>query len=301
MISVYYSGFLADEVYLSRSSPCSQNSIETRYGGFTRLNNLIRSTWRYRYFIISSIKVDFRRRFVRSRLGGLWMIIHPLVQATIFALILGQLLSGRLPDMADNRLAYPIYLLAGTLAWTLFSEVISRCLTVFLDNANLIKKMVFPRTCLPLIVAGSVLVNNMLLFASMLLIFLLLGFVPGVHIVLIPVLTLINLGLSLGLGLILGTLNVFIRDIGQIIPIALQLGFWFTPIVYTPNILPEHIARLLQLNPMYWIVQGYQNAILFDTPPSWLALSVISAMMIGLLAFSFVLFRRANSEIVDVL
>jgi lipopolysaccharide transport system permease protein len=265
------------------------------------MQGLVLSTWRYRYFIVSSIKVEFRGRFIRSRLGGLWMIIHPLVQAAIFALILGQLLSGRLPDMADNRLAYPIYLLAGTLAWNLFSEVISRCLTVFIDNANLLKKLVFPRACLPLIVAGSALFNNMLLFAAIVLIFLLLGFVPGVHLVWIPVLTLINLGLSLGLGLILGTLNVFMRDIGQIVPIVLQLGFWFTPIVYTPNILPERIARLLQLNPMYWVIQGYQNAILYDAPPSWTALGVISAIAVLLLGLSFVIFRRANSEIVDVL
>lgn len=229
------------------------------------------------------------------------MIIHPLVQAAIFALILGQLLSGRLPNSADNKLAYPIYLLAGTLGWNLFSEVISRCVTVFIDNANLLKKLVFPRTCLPLIVAGSALINNMLLFGAMLLIFLLLGFIPGIHLFWIPVLTLINLGLSLGLGLILGTLNVFIRDIGQVVPIVLQLGFWFTPIVYTPDILPERIVWLLQLNPMYWIVQGYQNAILYNASPSWIPLGVITVAAVILLGLSFVVFRRANSEIVDVL
>lgn len=229
------------------------------------------------------------------------MIIHPLVQAAIFALVLGQLLAGRLPDMANNRLAYPIYLLAGTLGWNLFTEVVSRCLTVFIENGNLLKKLVFPRICLPLIVAGSALVNNMLLFGAILLIFAILGFVPGLNLVWIPLLTLINLALALGLGVILGTLNVFIRDIGQVVPIVLQLGFWFTPIVYSPNIVPERVRRLMQLNPMYWIVQGYQNAILYDTQPVWIALSLIALMTLALLGMAMTIFRRANNEIVDVL
>jgi lipopolysaccharide transport system permease protein len=229
------------------------------------------------------------------------MVIHPLVQSAIFALVLGQLLSGRLPDMQDNKLAYPVYLLSGTLAWTLFTEVITRCLTVFIDNSNLLKKLVFPKICLPLIVAGSALVNNMMLFGAMLLIFLILGFLPGIHIFWIPFLTVINLSLGLGLGVILGTINVFIRDIGQIVPIILQLGFWFTPIVYTPDIVPEAIQPLLRLNPMYWIVQGYQNAMLFNVPPSWGELGLIFVMAVFLLSVALVIFRRANSEIVDVL
>lgn len=265
------------------------------------MGRLILATWRYRYFILSSIKVDFRSRFVRSRLGGLWMVIHPLVQAAIFALVLGQLLSGRLPNMANNRLAYPIYLLAGTLGWNLFSEVVSRCLTVFIDNGNLLKKLVFPRICLPLIVAGSASVNNMLLFGAILLIFTILGFVPGLNLIWIPLLTLINLALGLGLGVILGTLNVFIRDIGQVVPIVLQLGFWFTPIVYSPNIVPERVHRVMQLSPMYWIVQGYQNAILYNAPPAWAELSLVALIAIALLGMAMTVFRRANNEIVDVL
>ena len=265
------------------------------------MKSLLLSAWRYRYFILSSIKVDFRSRFVRSRLGGLWMIINPLVQAAMFALILSQVLSGRLPDMVDNRLAYPIYLLSGTLAWNIFSEVITRCLTVFIENGNLLKKLVFPRICLPMIVTGSAIINNLLLLGAILSILAILGFVPGHNIVWLPLLMVITLILSLGIGLILGTLNVFIRDIGQVVPIALQLGWWFTPIVYPASIVPEAIRPWMKLNPMYWLVQGFQNAILFNQTPSWLALSCISLGAALLLRIALTLFRRASSEMVDVL
>ncbi len=265
------------------------------------MKSLLLSVWRYRYFILSSIKVDFRSRFVRSRLGGLWMIINPLVQSAMFALILSQVLSSRLPDMVDNKLAYPVYLLSGTLAWNIFAEIINGCLIVFIANGNLLKKLVFPRICLPMIVTGSAIINNLLLLGSILLIITLMGFVPGYNVVWIPVLMVITLTLSLGIGLILGTLNVFLRDIGQIVPIILQLGWWFTPIVYPPSIVPEPVLRWMQLNPMYWIVVSFQNAILFDKPPTWLALGVVSAIAIVLLRMSLILFRRASSEMVDVL
>lgn len=262
---------------------------------------MIFEVWKYRYFILSSIQVDFRARFVRSRLGGLWMIINPLVQAAIFALILGQVLSGRLPGKTDDPLAYPIFLLSGTLGWNLFSEVIIRCLTVFIDNSNLLKKLVFPKICLPIIIAGSALVNNMLLLMAMLVIFLVLGFVPGVHLLWVPLLTLVNLAFALGIGVILGTLNVFIRDLGQVVPIVLQLGFWFTPIVYSPDILPETVKSLVQLNPMYWLIQGYQNSILFGILPPWLEIGYIALISIAIAGVAMFTFRRASSEIVDVL
>ena len=229
------------------------------------------------------------------------MIINPLVQAAMFALILSQVLSGRLPDMVDNRLAYPIYLLSGMLAWNIFAEVITRCLTVFIENGNLLKKLVFPRICLPMIVTGSAIVNNLLLLGAILLILAILGFVPGYNVVWLPLLMTITLILSLGVGLILGTLNVFIRDIGQVVPIVLQLGWWFTPIVYPASIVPEAIRPWMKLNPMYWLVQGFQNAILFNQTPSWLALGCISLGSILLLRMALTLFRRASSEMVDVL
>jgi len=266
-----------------------------------RVKSLLRSAWDYRYFILSSIKVEFKGRFARSRLGGLWVIIHPLIQAAVFALVLGQLLSGRLPDMADNKLAYPIYLLAGTLGWALFTEVINRCLTVFIENASLLKKLVFPKICLPLIVTGSALVNNVFLFAAILLVVMMLGFMPGPNILWIPLLTVINLALALGIGLIMGTLNVFMRDIGQVVTVVLQLGFWFTPIVYSPNIVPEAVQGWMKLNPMYWVVKGYHNAVLYNLSPPWVQLGWVSLLALALLAMAMGLFKRASSEIVDAL
>jgi lipopolysaccharide transport system permease protein len=257
--------------------------------------------WRYRNFIASSIRSDFRARFVRSRLGGLWMIIHPLAQAAIFALVLAEVMAIKLPGMAGERHAYAIYLLSGMLGWSLFAEVIGRCLTLFIDNGSLLKKMVFPRITLPLIAAGSALVDNLLLFVAVIAVFAVVGFVPGPMLAWIAVLTLLTLGLALGIGLTLGVFNVFVRDVGQIVPVVLQLGFWFTPIVYTPEVVPAGVRPLLALNPMTTLVQGYQNAILFGRPPDFAALGGLALITFFLLVGALIMFRRASAEMVDVL
>lgn len=262
--------------------------------------NLV-SAWRYRHFILSSIHTEFRARFVRSKLGGVWMIIHPLAQAAIFALVLAEVMAAKLPGMANSKFAYAIYLLSGMLAWSLFSEIVSRCLTVFIDNGNLLKKMLFPRINLPLIIAGSALINNLLLLLAVLVVFALLGHVPGREIAWMPLLILLTMALGLGVGLLLAVFNVFVRDVGQVVPIALQLGFWFTPIVYTPDVVPLRLRSLLHLNPMTPIVESFQNVMLFDQPPDFPALAWIFIITLLLMMAALALFRRASGEMADVL
>jgi lipopolysaccharide transport system permease protein len=229
------------------------------------------------------------------------MIVHPLAQAAIFALVLAEVIGAKLPGMANDKFAYSIYLLSGLLAWSLFSEVISRCLTLFIDNGNLLKKIVFPRISLPLIVVGSALFSNLLLFLAIILVFGLLGHVPGAQVAWLPVLMLVTLTLALGIGLILGVLNVFIRDVGQVVPVVLQLGFWFTPIVYTMNIVPETLRPILHMNPMTPVVQNYQNTLLFNTTPDFVGLGWLGLITLVLLGMALTMFRRASAEMVDVL
>ena len=261
---------------------------------------MFRSLWHYRYLVFSSIRNELISRIARSKLGGLWMIISPLSQVLIYALILSNILAAKLPGI-DNKYAYAIYLMAGLLAWNLFSEIISRCLNLFIEQGNLMKKMSFPRITLPTIVMGSCLLNNILLFVSMLGIFALLGHqFSAVMLWLIP-LTLIVVVLALGIGLVLGVMNVFLRDIGQAIPIILQVWFWFTPIVYPENIIPESYRHLLSLNPMYPITSAYHQVLVYNKAPQLDSLIVISVIASALMLLSLFLFRRASSEMVDVL
>lgn len=261
---------------------------------------LFRSLWDYRGFVWSSIRNEFVARFARSRLGGLWMIINPLAQVAIYALVLSNVLAAKLPGI-DNKYAYALYLMAGILAWSLFSEIIGRCLTLFIDQGNLMKKMRFPRITLPVIVAGSCLLNYALLFGALLFVFALLGQLPSVQMLWVVPLTFIVAALAVGMGLVLGVLNVFVRDVGQVVPIVLQAWFWFTPIIYPLNIIPDDFKGVMAFNPMYPIVSAYHNALVYAQMPD--LQSLIGALVVAavLMLLGIFMFRRAAPEMVDVL
>jgi lipopolysaccharide transport system permease protein len=262
---------------------------------------LSRAAWRYRFFIASSVRNDLRARVARSQLGAAWVVLQPLAQVAIFTLVLSEVLGARLPGTVSPH-AYAIYLMAGSLCWALFNEIVSRCLGIFVGNAGLLKKIAFPRICLPLIAVGSALLNNLLLFLAMAGIFALMGHAPTLALAWLPVLVLLTGALALGLGLLLGVLNVFVRDVGQVMAIVLQLLFWLTPIVYMPSIVPGRYAHWLALNPLYPLVQAYQQVILYGAAPAsgW-GLASTATLSALLLAAAFLLFRRASPDMVDVL
>jgi len=264
------------------------------------IKHLLGSVWDYRYFIISSIKSEFLGRFARSKLGALWAILNPLAQAMIFALVLGQVMGAKLGGGASNA-AYPVYLMAGIAAWGLFSEILNRSANIFIEYSGMMKKIVFPKISLPLIVWGSALINHILLLLAIVVVSTVLGHFPGLAwLGLVPGVLLISM-FAFSLGLIAGVFNVFARDIGQIIAVVLQLWFWLTPIVYQTDIVPQNLRWILDINPMAQFVRIYQDAILFDRWPDLLSLAIPVVITVALLIGGFALFRRAGPELVDVL
>lgn len=264
------------------------------------MKELLRAAWAYRQFIVSSVKNDLRARFVRSKLGALWMILQPLAQSAIYALVLSKVLAAKMPNM-ESAYAYPIYLMSGVLAWTLFSELILRSMTMFVDNANIMKKILFPRICLPIVTAGSALVNNTLLLAATLLIFAMLGHWPAESLAWLPLLISVNVAFGMALGMLLGIFNVFVRDVAQVAGVVLQLWFWLTPIVYMVDIVPDSARPYFEKNPIYALVVGYQDVLLFGRSPDVQSLLVLGISSLALLALSLLLFRRASADMVDVL
>ena len=228
------------------------------------------------------------------------MILNPLAQATIFAIVLSEVLITKIPNI-ENKSAYAIYLMAGMSAWGLFAEIMNRCTTVFIDYSNTLKKISFPRLCLPLIVGGSALINHLLLLAAIAVVFLFFGHLPTIAWLALPIGMLLIVLLAFGLGIILGLLNVFSRDVGQVMGIVLQLWFWFTPVVYLMDNMPQRFLKVLKLNPMTPMVKIYQNALLYGQFPAMADLYIPILISSGLFLFSFWIFRRASADLVDAL
>ncbi len=259
----------------------------------------LRALWVFRGFILGSVQREFQSRYRNSLLGGAWLVLSPLAMIVVYTVIFSQVMQARLP-MAEGKFAYSIYLCAGILTWGLFTEIVTRCQNVFLDNANLIKKLKFPRLCLPMIVVLSALLNFTLIFAIFLVFLVLCGQFPGWNLWLILPALAVQLLLAVGLGIVLGVFNVFFRDVGHLFGIVLNFWFWCTPIVYPTSILPEPVARLMAWNPMATLVGIYQKLFLTGTADlsRLMPVLVLALFLCGMGAY---LYRRHANEIVDEL
>jgi lipopolysaccharide transport system permease protein len=261
---------------------------------------MLRGVWAYRGFILGSVKREFQSKYRNSMLGAAWTVLNPLAMIVVYTVIFSQIMRAKLPGV-DSTFAYSIYLCAGILTWSLFAEVIGRGQNVFLEHANLIKKISFPRICLPIIVVLNAALNFAISFGLFTGFLILSGNFPGeVFLAIFPVLA-VQIVFSIGLGIILGVLNVFFRDVGQFFGIFLQFWFWFTPIVYPLTILPEKIRTLIVWNPMASLVIAYQTILVNGQWPQWETLLPITLMGAVLCFLGMQLFRKRAGEMVDEL
>ena len=170
---------------------------------------------------------------------------------------------------------------------------------MFMDNASWLTTLSFPSVCLPLIVAGNSLVNFSLIFSLFLAFLVITGRLPGLPLLAMLPLLLLQTLFALSLGLLLGVLNVFFRDVGQLMGIILQFWFWLTPIVYPLQILPGYAQQLVGLNPLSALMQAYQGLFLFGAWPQWQSLLplLVITLLTGTLAL--LLFRKRGGEMVD--
>ncbi|WP_417660015.1 ABC transporter permease [Pseudidiomarina sp.] len=256
--------------------------------------------WAFRGFVLSSVKREIQAKYRNSLFGFAWMIIQPLSMIVVYTVIFSQLMGSRLPGVSGN-FAYSIYLCAGILTWGLFAEITQRMVGVFVDNANLIKKLSFPRLCLPLIVVLSASFNFCIILALFLVFLLVSGNFPGWSLLAMLPLLLVQLMLATGLGGILGVLNVFFRDVGQMFGVLIQFWFWFTPIIYPFSILPDWAATLMRLNPLLSLMEGYQGIMVRGLWPDWEQLAPTALLALVLCAYAVVLFRKHAGDMVDEL
>ena len=261
---------------------------------------VLRGIWTYRGFVLGSVAREFRARYGNAVLGALWSLLSPLAMILVYTVVFAEVMRTRLPG-SDSGYAYSIYLCAGILAWGLFSEIVGRAQTMFIDQANLLKKINFPRICLPLIVVLGALLNFGIIFGLFTMFLVASGNFPGaVFVAIVPVLALQVL-FAIGLGLIVGVLNVFFRDIGQLFGILLQFWFWLTPIVYPASILPENMRGLLAFNPMAAIIGAWQRILVTGQPPLWETLAAPLALALLMCLLGWRLFRKRAGEMVDEL
>jgi len=248
--------------------------------------------------IFELTKRDFIERYSGSALGFAWSFIYPLINILIYMIIFGSLMSARLPGTASVW-GYGVYLVAGLIPWNAFSNTVTRSSTVFLDKKSIISKIRVDLPTLPLFIVLS----ESITFIVTLVIFLAALIDAGVpltwYIVLIPVIYLIQQVFAYALGFFFAMLVVFLRDLKEVVAIALQIWFWFTPIVYVFDILPAMAQNILYWNPMLAVVSGYHDIFVYQRVPSFTYLIIVLMVGVVWIIFDYAIFRKLEKDIRD--
>jgi lipopolysaccharide transport system permease protein len=256
--------------------------------------------WFYRGFVISMVAREFRSRYMGSLLGSIWSILNPLALITIYTIIFSMVMRAKLPGI-DDTMAYGLFVCAGLLPWFYFVELLSRFPNIFIEQATLLKKVSFPRITLPVIVFCSATINFCIIFSIFLVFLLVTGRFPGwVVLGYIPLL-LVQQTFVIGVGIMLASVNVFFRDIGQFVNVIIQFWFWFTPIVYVATMLPEKAQKLIPFNPMTAFMQAYQGIIIYGRWPDLLSFKLHFLAALISLFCGFFVFHKLVDEMVDEL
>lgn len=261
---------------------------------------MLRALWSYRGLVTGLVRRDLRVRSLRAAWGGSWLVIGPAIQIAIYTLVFSQVLVAKLPGV-DDPLAYGFYLCAGILPWVFFTELVTRAQTLFLEHAPLLKAVRFPRSVLPAALLGTGLVNFAIPVAILLLVLLVTGRWPGAALLAAPPVLAVWAALALGLGILTGTLNVFFRDVGYAVGIALQFWFWLTPIVYPASIVPEAWRRLLAWNPLAPLVGALQGIVVQGAWPAWETLVAPAAVAVVIALAGWGAFLALSADLVDEL
>ncbi|EIC22562.1 ABC transporter permease [Thiorhodovibrio frisius] len=244
---------------------------------------------------------DFIDRYSGSVFGALWSFIHPLVMIFIFTVVFAKIMGARLPGSVGEY-NYPVYLVSGLLPWIAFSTTITRCATVFIDKRHIIGKIYLNLGYLPLYIVFSETITFTIALALFLGFLVFVGQWPGQLLLLVGLIYLLQQIFAFGLGLLFAILNVFLRDIRELVGIGLTFWFWLTPIVWVPDIAPRLVQDLQHwLNPAYLFIGSYRSIFVDQQLPASSSLAWLAGIGFAVVVLAWRLLRWLEKDIRDFL
>ena len=256
-----------------------------------------RDIWRYRELLFFLTWRDLLVRYKQTVLGVAWAWLKPLITMLVFTVVFGKL--AKLPS---GDTPYAILVFAGLLPWLFFSNAVAETGNSLVSNSHLISKVYFPRIIIP---CASVLVSLVdLSISSILLVVLMLwhGYWPTWHVIFLPLFVLLAAMMSTGVGLWLAALNVKYRDVRYIVPFALQIGMYVSPVGFSSSVIPEKWQILYSLNPMVGVIDGFRWTLLSgNIQVLWQGIAFSAVLSLILLFSGIRNFRKTEQTFADVI
>jgi len=260
--------------------------------------NYSREVWAYRELLYFLTWRDVKIRYKQTVLGFAWVVIQPLATMLVFSLIFGRLAG---LSASTKGIPYPIFAYAGLLPWTFFANAVSQSGNSLVGSAHLITKIYFPRLIVPIASVGALLVDFALGFIFLLVLMLYYGVAPTGRVLLLPLFVLLATQLALAVGTLLSALNVRYRDVRHLLPFLVQIWMFASPVIYPTTLVPGRWRRLLALNPMTGIIEGFRACLFPNMRFDLVTLAISLGVTLGLFVYSLFAFRRMVKGFADVI
>jgi lipopolysaccharide transport system permease protein len=266
------------------------------YSGTRSLRESFQSFLHYRELLLTWTVREIKGRYRQSALGFGWALIQPIVQILVISIIFGRFV--RVPS---EGVPYPVFSFVAILPWSFFASSITASIPSLLSNMDLITKIYFPREFIPLssIVArfvdfciASIVLVGLLIFYS----------IPmKATLLYVPLILIIQIMLTIAIGLLGSAISVFLRDISFAIPLAMQVWMYASPVIYPMSLVPEKWRLLYAINPMVGIIDSYRRVVLNGEPPDPLYLGISAAFAVVLCVISYIYFKRLELFMADII
>jgi lipopolysaccharide transport system permease protein len=252
--------------------------------------------WRFRELVLTLASRDLKLRYKQTALGVIWVVLQPLAAAGVFSFVFGTV-----AKLSSEGVPYFVYSFAGILGWNLFSGTLTKASTSLVGNAHLISKVYFPRLILPLSTIPSVLVDFSVALLMLIAAMIARSVHPGWSVLMMPLSMLMLLMLALGIGLVGAALSVSYRDVQYIVPVALQIVLYASPVAYAVSAVPEHLRRWYRLNPVCAPIEAFRASILNTAMPPTESLLYAAVACVVVLAAGLYTFKAMERKFADVI
>jgi lipopolysaccharide transport system permease protein len=250
--------------------------------------------WRYRELLFFFVTRDLKVRYKQTLLGAGWAVVQPLMAMVVFTIFFG-----KLAHVPSDGLPYPVFSLAALVPWTYFAAALSAGSASVGAYQHIISKVYFPRLLIPLAAVLSPLADFAIAFAILAALMMWYGIVPGAAIVWLPALMLLAVATAAAASIWLAALNVRYRDVRFVVPFAVQIWMFATPVAYPASLVPAKWRALYGLNPMAGVIEGFRWALVGGPAPG--LMTVVSALVVAIaLAGGVVYFRSSEGTFADV-
>lgn len=249
--------------------------------------------YQYRELLKTNVKKEIRGKYKASFLGVLWSFINPLLQVAVYAIVFPYI-------MKIETENYLIFLICGIIPWTWFTTTISQGTTCITNNSNLIKKVYFPREILPISVVTSGLINFFISCIIILIFVLFSGLGLSWHLLLLPLIVLIQYIISLAMIFLLSAFNVYVKDVEYIVMFLMNMLFYATPVLYSVELFKDSwLIWIFRLNPLAHLINAYRDVFYVHRIPQMLQLLVILIIGLILLAICYKIFKKLEKRFAE--